>query len=95
MNVVGPLNNSVLNLRVPITTASSVCLENITGTLSARNSTITSEDTKLVGITDPSSVISFDGLNFCNYIYNYSVMGLGLLSTEVISGQVNVAPSGI
>ncbi len=91
----GPVHNSILNLSIPITTASSVCLENITATLSARNSTTTSEETKLVEITDPSSVISFDGLNFCNYMYGYSVMGLGFLNTELVYGQVNIALSGI
>ena len=85
----------MLNLRVPITTASMLCLENITATLFANNDNITSEDTKLVGVTDPSSNISFNGLNFCNYMYNYSVMGIGFLNTQLVNGQINISPTGI
>ncbi len=85
------LNNAVLFLNVPTDAVANQCLQSVNGTLFSNNgSTVVRSESQTENVTGSSVMINFVSLNLCDYTYSYSVMGIGIVNTEVIFGNVNI-----
>ncbi len=84
-----PLNNAALILIVPTDAVANQCLQSVNGTLFSNNgSTVVRSESQTENVNGSSVMINFASLNLCDYTYSYSVMGIGIVNTALISGNV-------
>ncbi len=83
------LNNAALFLNVPTDAVDNLYLQSVSGTLVGNNgSTIVRSESQTVDVNRSSLMINFADLNLCDYTYSYTLMGIGIVSTALISGNV-------
>ncbi len=83
------LNYAELFLNVPTDAVDNLYLLSVSGTLVGNNgSTVVRSESQTEDVNGSSVTINFADLNLCDYTYSYSVMGIGIVSTALISGNV-------